>query len=60
MLFRSNMVKDTSTAIRVMKSQRMTKEEIVAEGLGDDYESWGQGFINEQRWIETVFDSYPR
>ncbi len=55
-----NVVKDTSTAIRVMKSQRMNKEEIVAEGLGDEYESWGQGFINEQRWIETVFDSYPR
>ena len=55
-----NVVKDTSTAIRVMKSQRMNKEEIVAEGLGDEYDSWGQGFINEQRWIETVFDSYPR
>ena len=55
-----NVVKDTSTAIRVMKSQRMNKEETVAEGLGDEYESWGQGFINEQRWIETVFDSYPR
>lgn len=53
-------VKDTSTAIRVMKSQRMSKEEIVAAGLGAEYESWGQGFINEQRWIETVFDSYPR
>ena len=55
-----NVVKDTSTAIRVMKSQRMNKEETVAEGLGDEYDSWGQGFINEQRWIETVFDSYPR
>ena len=55
-----NVVKDTSTAIRVMKSQRMNKEETVAEGLGDEYVSWGQGFINEQRWIETVFDSYPR
>lgn len=55
-----NVVKDTSTAIRVMKSQRMSKEEIVAAGLDDMYESWGQGFINEQRWIETVFDSYPR
>lgn len=55
-----NVVKDTSTAIRVMKSQRMNKEEIVAEGLGDEYDIWGQGFINEQRWIETVFDSYPR
>jgi hypothetical protein len=53
-------VKDTSVAIRVMKSQRMTKEEIVAAGLDPMYESWGQGYINEQRWIETVFDSYPR
>jgi glyoxylase-like metal-dependent hydrolase (beta-lactamase superfamily II) len=55
-----NVIKDTSTAIRVMKSQRMSKEDIVAAGLDDMYESWGQGFINEQRWIETVFDSYPR
>ena len=53
-------VKDTSIAIRVMKSQQMSKEEIVAEGLGGMYESWGQGFINEERWIATVFDSYPR
>ena len=55
-----NVVKDTSTTIRVMKSQQMSAEEAVVEGLGDEYESWGQGFINEQRWIETVFASYPR
>lgn len=55
-----NVIKDTSTEIRVMKSLQMSREEIVAEGLGDGYESWGQGFINEQSWIETVFDSYPR
>lgn len=55
-----NVVKDTSTTIRVKKSQRMSKEEIVAEGLDPSLASWGTGFINEQRWIETVFDSYPR
>lgn len=55
-----NVVKDTSIAVRVKKSQQMTKEEIVAEGLDSMYESWGQGFINEQSWIETIFDSYPR
>jgi len=55
-----NVVKDTSTTIRVMKSQQMSAEEAVTEGLGDEYESWGQGFINEQRWIETVYASYPR
>jgi cyclase len=34
-----NVVKDTSTTIRVMKSQQMSAEEAVAEGLGDEYES---------------------
>ncbi|PCI80765.1 MAG: MBL fold metallo-hydrolase [SAR86 cluster bacterium] len=55
-----NVVKDTSTTIRVMKSQGVSVEEAVVEGLSDEYESWGQGFINEQRWIETVYASYPR
>jgi len=55
-----NVVRDTSVAIRIKKSQRMSKDEIVAEGLDPSLESWGQGFISEQRWIETVFDSYPR
>ncbi len=55
-----NVVKDTSTTIRVMKSQQMSKEAAVAAGLGAEYASWGQGFINEQRWIETVYDSYAR
>jgi len=55
-----NMIRDTSTTIRVMKSQGMGVEAIVAEGLDPIYEPWGQGFINEQRWIETVFNSYAR
>jgi len=55
-----NVVRETSVAVRIKKSQRMSLEEIVAAGLGAEYESWGQGFINEQRWIETVYTSYPR
>ncbi len=50
----------TSADIRRMKSRGMSKEEIVAEGLGAEYESWGRGFVSERRWIETVFDSYSR
>jgi len=53
-------IKDTSTDIRVKKSLGMSKDEIVAEGLDPSLESWGAGFISEQRWIETVYDSYPR
>lgn len=55
-----NVVRDSSIAIRIMKSQGLSSDEIVAEGLGSEYESWGQGFISEQRWIETVYESYPR
>jgi glyoxylase-like metal-dependent hydrolase (beta-lactamase superfamily II) len=55
-----NVVKDTATEIRVRKSLGRSKEEIVAEGLDPGLESWGAGFISEQRWIETVYDSYPR
>ncbi|MBL4821652.1 MAG: MBL fold metallo-hydrolase [Gammaproteobacteria bacterium] len=55
-----NVLKDTSTQIRVKKSQRMSKEEIVAEGLDPSLDSWGARFITAQRWIETVYDSYPR
>jgi len=55
-----NVVRDTSIDIRVKKSQRMSVEEIVAEGLGSELESWGQGFISEEAWITTVFNSYPR
>ncbi|NKB34222.1 MAG: MBL fold metallo-hydrolase [Pseudomonadales bacterium] len=55
-----NVVKDTSIDIRVKKSQRMSVEDIVAEGLGPDLESWGGGFISEEAWITTVFNSYPR
>ncbi len=54
-----NTVKDTSAAIRVMKSQQMSLEDAVAAGLSDEYESWGQGFISEERWITTVYQSYP-
>lgn len=50
----------TSADIRMKKSRRMSKEEIVAEGLGAEYESWGRGFVSERRWIEMVFDSYSR
>lgn len=38
-----NLVKDTSTTILVMKSQQVSVEEAVAEGLGDEYEPWGTG-----------------
>ncbi|MCR9277577.1 MAG: MBL fold metallo-hydrolase [Pseudomonadaceae bacterium] len=30
-------------------------EQLVAEGLDEEFASWGKGFINEERWIQTLY-----
>ncbi len=35
-------------------------DEIKAAGLASEWKSWGAGFINEERWIETIYNSYSR
>lgn len=41
-----------SVASRLGKGQ--TKESIIEDGLGDQWASWGKGFINEAMWIDTI------
>ncbi|TLU61678.1 MBL fold metallo-hydrolase [Thalassotalea litorea] len=31
-----------------------TEEEILQAGIGEQYESWGWQFINEERWLKTL------
>ena len=31
-----------------------TVQEIVAAGLGDEWASWGEGFVQEAAWIQTL------
>ncbi len=31
-----------------------TEEEILTAGIGEQYESWGWQFINEERWLKTL------
>ncbi|MGI9250930.1 MAG: MBL fold metallo-hydrolase [Pseudohongiellaceae bacterium] len=50
-----DVVKETSDTILSMKSREMSLERAVETGLGSEYESWGQGFISEERWIGTVY-----
>lgn len=53
-------VRDAVTDIRVRRSQGQSVEEVISAGLGDDLQSWGEGFISEERWIQTVFNSFRR
>lgn len=34
-----------------------TVDELKAEGFGAEYESWGRGFIGQDRWIDIVIES---
>ncbi len=45
-----------STTAQVQQSLQDGKAvaDIVAAGLGPQWESWGQGFINEEKWIQTI------
>ncbi|HZI48720.1 MAG TPA: MBL fold metallo-hydrolase [Pyrinomonadaceae bacterium] len=35
-----------------------TLEQIKTEGLPDEWQSWGEGFIKTDRWIETIYRSF--
>ena len=54
-------IRDTLTMIRETRAEVMealgsgvTVDAVVAEGLDPRWESWGEGFIDEERWIRTL------
>lgn len=52
------MLKQTRDEVRGAMAEDKTVEEIVEMGLDSRWESWGEGFINEERWIKTLYNSY--
>jgi glyoxylase-like metal-dependent hydrolase (beta-lactamase superfamily II) len=47
-----------TTAIVRDKMKTKSLEAIKKEGLPEKYREWGTGFINTERWIETIYNSY--
>ena len=43
--------------MRERLEQGMTEEQIVEQGLGEEWVSWGSGFISEQAWISFIANS---
>ena len=41
-------------------AEEMSVDQIKQAGLGAEWESWGQGFITEGRWIDIVYASYTK
>ncbi|MCH7782251.1 MBL fold metallo-hydrolase [candidate division KSB1 bacterium] len=51
------MLEETIGIIKERKADGMSLEEIRNRGLPAKYEDWGSGFIDQNRWIEIVFNS---
>lgn len=54
------MLVETTGIVRRRMEQGMSLEEVRAEGLGPEWESWGQGFISTDQWLATVYRSLSR
>lgn len=52
-----NMMLETSMYVMEKVSQGKTLEEIQAEGLPEEWKSWGNGFVNEEFWISLIVNS---
>lgn len=53
------MLTETRSEVKAMKARGMDLAAIQAQGLDSKWNSWGGGFINEERWISFLVSS-PR
>ncbi|MFT2089616.1 MBL fold metallo-hydrolase [Paraglaciecola sp. 2405UD69-4] len=49
-------IKETSAIVASMKTEGKSLADAIAVGLGDKYKSWSWSFINEERWITTLYE----
>ncbi|GAB3288410.1 MBL fold metallo-hydrolase [Parahaliea aestuarii] len=50
----ADMLESTIDIVSERLEEGADVEEIVTQGLGQKWESWGGGFIDEARWIKTI------
>jgi len=55
-----DMLVQTTGIIRKQIDAGRTLDQIKKEGLPDQWKSWGTGFVNTDRWIETIYRSFTR
>ncbi|HLL75813.1 MAG TPA: MBL fold metallo-hydrolase [Pyrinomonadaceae bacterium] len=54
------MLTTTTDHVRKHIDAGRTVEQIKAAGLPDEWKQWGTGFINQDRWLETIHRSLTR
>lgn len=54
------MLTETTDIVRKKMSAGKTLEQIRAEGLPEEWKSWGTGSVNTDRWISTIHRSFTK
>lgn len=49
------MIEQTQTQVQLMKQQGLSEDQAVQKGLGETWKSWSWQFINEEKWIRTLY-----
>ena len=52
-----NMLIQTTDIVRKRMAAGKTLDQIKAEGLPEEWKTWGSGFINTNRWLELIYNS---
>ena len=52
-----HMLTTTTDIVRKRMAAGRTLDQIKAEGLPEEWTTWGSGFINTSRWIELIYNS---
>ena len=55
-----NMLETTSALVTNKLDQGASVDQITEQGLGEEWSSWGQGFIKEALWIQFIAQSQSR
>lgn len=50
-----DMIKQTSQKVKRHKINGLTVEDIIDAGLGEKWKDWSWAFINEEKWIRTLY-----
>jgi glyoxylase-like metal-dependent hydrolase (beta-lactamase superfamily II) len=51
----ATMLRETVNLVRTRREAGKTLEQVKAEGVPEQYKSWGAGFIKTDFWLETVY-----
>ena len=54
------MLVETIHSVRGRMNAGQTLDQIQSQGLAEEWKSWGSGFINQDRWIDTIFKSLEK